>query len=428
MNPLRRGLLASAAMAATMPASLPLRAQVRVQIAGVGATQLPLALAPLRDEGTSGVPLSAIVKADLERSGLFRVSPADASLDERSSPEAAMQAGRGNDALAAGTVTKLVDGRFDIRYKLWDAAKGEVLLDRRTAVLPADLRLAAHRIADEIHQRMTGERGANATRIAYVVKNGRRYTLWVADADGEGGQAALASPEPIISPAWSPDGRRLAYVSFETQKAAVWMQDLLTGERKVIASFRGSNSAPAFSPDGTRLAVALSQDGPTQLYTMPSAGGTPQRLTSSNGIDTEPVYSPDGRFIYFVSDRGGGPQVYRVGAGGGNAERVTFSGAYNISPSISPDGKQLAYIARQGNAYQLALQDLDSGTSSVISDTQDDESPSFAPNGRLIVFATRTTGGDVLMTTTLDGKIRVPLVRVSGGADMREPAWGPFGR
>ena len=291
-----------------------------------------------------------------------------------------------------------------------------------------DLRLAAHRIADAVRERLTGERGVNATRIAYVTRAANRYTLRITDADGEGGQVALASPQPIISPAWSPDGRRLAYVSFETQKAAVWVQDVMTGERRNIASFRGSNSAPAWAPDGSRLALTLSQDGLAQLYTLPAAGGTPTRLTTSSGIDTEPVFAPDGRSIYFVSDRGGGPQIYRVAVGGGNAERITFGGAYNISPAISPDGKLLAYISRQGNAYRVALQELASGTSIVLSDTQDDESPSFAPNGRLILYATRQGGAEVLMTTTLDGKIKTPLIRVANGADMREPAWGPFGR
>jgi TolB protein len=353
--------------------------------------------------------------------------PVDLPLDELSTIDAPRWRSRGADALAAGSVTRLADGRFDVRYKLWNTVKGEQLLAQSKVVLAADLRLAAHRVADEIHEKLTGERGVNATRIAYVIKSGsRRFSLHVTDADGEGGQVALASPEPIISPAWAPDGKRLAYVSFEMQKAVVWVQDLTSGERRVLANFRGSNSAPAFSPDGQRLAVTLSQDGLAQLYTLPVAGGSPVRVTSSNGIDTEPVFSPDGRSIYFVSDRGGGPQIYRVGAGGGSPERVSFAGAYNISPAISPDGKQMAYISRQGNAYRLMLQDLEGGSPTALSETQDDESPSFAPNGRLIVYATRMQGSDVLMTTTLDGKIKTRLL--SSGADMREPAWGPYGR
>jgi TolB protein len=425
-DPLRRRLLTALGLAAAVG---PAAAQFRVEITGVGATQVPLVLGPLRDEVKSGVALSQIVRADLERSGLFRVVPPDVALDERSTIDMAQWRGRGADALVAGSVTRLVDGRFDVRYKLWDTVKGDELLGQSKVVLAADLRLAAHRVADEIHQKLTGERGVYATRIAYVVRAGRRYTLHVTDADGEGGQVALASPEPIISPAWSPDGKQLAYVSFETQKAVVWVQDLVTGERRMVASFRGSNSAPAWSPDGQRLAVTLSQDGLAQIYTMPVAGGKPERLTSSRGIDTEPVYAPDGASLYFVSDRGGGPQIYRVPASGGNVERVTFSGSYNISPAVSPDGLSLAFISRQGSAYRLMLQELGGAPSAAplaLTDTQDDESPSFAPNGRLIVYATRLQGGDVLMTTTLDGKIKTRLL--SSGADMREPAWGPFGR
>jgi TolB protein len=418
------GLLASLALGCACPAW----GQLRVDITGVGANQIPLALAAFRDESGSGVAVSQIVKADLERSGVVRTMPAEGALDERSTVDLQAWRAQGADALVAGSVTRLADGRFDVRYKLWDAVKGDELLGQSKVVLAADLRLAAHRVADEIHLKLTGERGVNATRIAYVVKAGRRHTLHVTDADGEGGQVALASPEPIISPAWSPEGRRLAYVSFETQKAVVWVQDLTTGERRMLANFRGSNSAPAWSPDGTQLAVTLSQDGLAQLYTLPASGGTPRRLTTSNGIDTEPVYAPDGRTIYFVSDRGGGPQIYRVPVGGGSAERVTFSGSYNISPAISPDGKLLAYIGRQGGGYRLMLQDLQDGTSQPLTDTQDDESPSFAPNGRLVVYATRQQGSDLLMTTTLDGKIKKPIVKTSGSADMREPAWGPFGR
>jgi len=423
----RRALLVSGAGGA-LAAAAPALAQFRVEIAGIGATQVPVALATFRDDNSAPVSVTSVLRADLERSGVVRTLPADGVADERASVDLAAWRAQAVDAVVAGSVSKLVDGRFDIRYKLWDAVKGDEMLGQSKVVLAADLRLAAHRIADEIIEKLTGVKGVNATRIAYVIKQGRRFTLQIADADGEGGQAALASPEPIISPAWAPDGRRLAYVSFETQKAAVWVQDVMTGERRNIASFRGSNSAPAWAPDGSRLALTLSQDGLAQLYTLPAAGGTPSRLTTSSGIDTEPVYAPDGRSIYFVSDRGGGPQIYRVGAGGGNAERITFSGGYNISPAISPDGKLLSYISRQGNAYRVTLQELASGTSIVLSDTQDDESPSFAPNGRLILYATRQGGAEVLMTTTLDGKIKTPLIRVANGADMREPAWGPFGR
>ena len=421
----RRWIAAGAALAAA-----PAAAQFRVEIAGVGGTQIPLAVGTLRDEDKVPVAVSQVVRANLERSGLFKLLAGPngaAGADERSAPALHEWRARGADAVVAGSVMRLADGRFDVRYKLWDAVKNEELIGASKLVPAADLRLAAHRVSDEIHQRLTGERGVYATRIAYVVRTGRRFALRVTDADGEGGQVALQSPEPIISPAWSPDGRQIAYVSFETQKASVWLQDLQSGERRLVANFRGSNSAPAFSPDGKTLAMALSREGLTQLYSMPVAGGaSPYRLTSSNAIDTEPVYSADQRFIYFVSDRGGGPQIYRMASNGGNAERVTFSGSYNISPSLSPDGRHLAYITRQGGAFKLALLELETGAVRTLTDTSDDERPSFAPNGRLIAYATRAQGADVLMTTTLDGKIKSRLV--STGSDVREPAWGPFGR
>jgi TolB protein len=424
----RRSVLCGLTAAATATAFwvAPASAQFRVDITGTGANRIPITVLPLRDEASSGVAVGQVVRADLERSGLFRSVEGVGAFDERSTPDLAAFRAKGADAVLAGSVSRLADGRFDVRYVLLDAVRSNTLLAESKVVLAADLRLAAHRIADEIHLKLTGERGVFATRMSYVVRAGKRHTLHVTDADGEGGQVALTSAEPIISPAWAPDGKRLAYVSFEDQKAVVWVQDLASGTRKRVANFKGSNSAPAWSPNGERLALTLSLDGVAQLYTLPASGGTPERLTRSSAIDTEPVYAPDGKSIYFVSDRGGGPQIYRVPASGGNAERVTFAGSYNISPAISPDGRVLAYITRQGSAYKLMSLDLASGTFAALTDTQDDESPSFAPNGRLLVYATRMQGADVLMTTTLDGKIKTRLL--SSGADMREPAWGPYAR
>ncbi len=404
----------------------PAQAQFRVEMSGVGASQVPIAIAHFRDEDRYGQTLSAIVRADLERSGLFRGVDAAEVLDEMASPAMTQWRGRAADALVGGSVTRLADGRLDVRFKLWDVVKGAELGGQSSLVAQADLRLAAHRIADYVHKKLTGQEGVFSTRIAYVTKAGKNFTLRIADADGEGGQVALNSMEPIISPAWSPDGRELAYVSFESQKAVVYVQDTSSGKRRALANFRGSNSAPAWSPDGQTLAVTLSRDGGSQLYLIGRNGDNVRRLTQSIGIDTEPAFSPDGRFVYFVSDRGGSPQIYRTAVTGGNAERITFAGSYNISPAISPDGRSLAYIARQGNVFRLHVQDLSGGASQPLSDTSDDESPSFAPNGRLIIYASRAQGRDVLMTTTLDGKIRARLVSTT--ADVREPVWGPFGR
>ena len=402
------------------------RAQFRVEISGIGATQLPLAITRFRDEDRSGQSISAIVRADLERSGAFRIVESSGVLDERSSPQYPDWRGRGADALAAGSVSRLADGRFDLRYKLWDVVRGEELLGQALAVPAADLRLAAHRMADAVQQRLTGEPGVNATRIAYVTRAANRYTLRITDADGEGGQVALASPQPIISPAWSPDGRRLAYVSFESGKAVVMVQDVISGERRSVASFRGSNSAPAWSPDGRQLAVTLSRDGLAQLYLIDLGGDSLRRLTTSNAIDTEACFAPDGQSLFFVSDRGGGPQIYRMPVAGAAPTRVSFLGNYNISPAISPDGRTLAFVNR-GKGFRVMLQPLDGSTPPLaVTDTNDDEHPSFSPNGRLLIYATRSQGRDILMTTTLDGKIRTRLL--SSGLDVREPAWGPFNR
>ncbi|HUP08148.1 MAG TPA: Tol-Pal system beta propeller repeat protein TolB [Caldimonas sp.] len=426
--PSRRSFLTMAAGLAAAGAAGPALAQFRVEISGVGATQVPIAVNRFRDEDRAPQAIAPIVRADLERSGVFRIVDANATLDETGSPSFSEWRGKGADALAAGSLTRLADGRFDVRFKLWDVVKGADLVGQSSAVPAADLRLAAHRIADTIYERLTGEKGVFSTRIAYVSKAGaNRYQLRVADADGEGGQVALSSVEPIISPSWSPDGKQLAYVSFESRKAVVYTQDVATGMRRPVANFRGSNSAPAWSPDGQSLAVTLSREGGSQLFVMSRDGSNVRRLTTSQAIDTEPVFAPDGRTLYFVSDRGGGPQVYRIPVGGGAVERVTFLGAYNVSPAISPDGKTLAFISRSGNAFRLHVQDASpGGTARALTDTTDDEHPSFAPNGRLIMYATRAQGREVLMTTTLDGKIKARLA--SAAADVREPVWGPFGR
>jgi TolB protein len=417
----RREMMALMGAAATVPAW----AQFRVEVTGVGLTQLPIAIAPFRGDAQSPQKIAAIVQADLERSGQFRaIDAAGAALDEGSRPDVTPWRQKGADSLAVGSVSHLADGRWDVRFRLWDVVRGQDLGGQSYAVAVGDLRLAAHRIADFIYEKLTGEKGVFSTRIAYVTKAGNRFNLWVADSDGENAQSALASGEPIISPAWSANGTQLAYVSFESRKPVVYVHDVATGKRRLVANFRGSNSAPAWSPDGRTLAVTLSRDGGSQLYTISPNGGEPHRLTQSAGIDTEPVYSPDGRSIYFVSDRGGAPQIYRMPAAGGNPERVTFTGSYNISPAVSPDGRWLAYISRINGAFKLQVMELGSNTVSSITDTTADESPSFAPNGRLIVYATRQNGREALMTTTLDGKIKARLA--GQGGDIREPDWGPF--
>lgn len=400
-------------------------AQFRVEVSGVGLTQLPIAVSAFRGEDAAPQKIAAIVRADLERSGQFRsIDTAGAALDEVTRPDVALWRQKGADSLVSGSVTRLVDGRYDVRFRLWDVVRGQDLGGQSFAVTQADLRLAAHRIADFTYEKLTGDKGVFSTRIAYVTKAAQRYQLWVADADGENAQSALASPEPIISPAWSPNGGLLAYVSFESRKPVVYTHDVATGKRRLIANFRGSNSAPAWSPDGRTLALTLSLGGGSQLYAIDAGGGEPRRLTQSSSIDTEPVYTPDGKSIYFVSDRGGAPQIYKMPSVGGNAERVSFSGNYNISPAISPDGRWLAYISRVSGAFKLHVMDIASGAVNAITDTSADESPSFAPNSRLIVYASQSQGRESLMTTTLDGKVKARLNGQNG--DIREPDWGPF--
>ena len=397
----RRGLLGGRAAGLTMPAL----AQFRVEIAGVGATRLPIAISDFNNESATGQPLAAIIRADLERSGQFSIVPGQSGMSETSQPQFVDWRARAADALAAGSASRLADGRFDVRYRLWDVVKGTDVGSESIPVVAGDLRLAAHKIADTIYQKLTGERGVFATRLVYVNKAGPRYSLRVADADGEGEQTVLNSPEAIISPAWSPDGNEVAYVSFESRKAVVWIQDLRTGKRRKVADFRGTNSAPSYSPNGQQLVVTLSREGGSQLYLINKDGSGAKRLTQTSAIDTEATFSP----------------------AGGNAERVTFSGNYNISPSISPDGRTMAYVTRVGGGtFKLCVMDLGSGQVQQITDTTEDESPSFAPNGKLIVYATRAGGRDVLMTTTLDGKVKAKLA-TPGVSDIREPAWGPFG-
>ena len=404
---------------------LPALAQFRVDVSGIGLNQLPIAVSAFRGEDLVTQKISSIVQADLVRSGQFRsVESASNGLDEVTRPEMSAFRQKGADSLVTGSVSRLADGRFDVRFRLWDVVRSQDLGGQSYAVTTGDLRLAAHRISDYVYEKLTGDKGAFSTRIAYVTKASQRYSLWVADADGENAQSALTSPEPIISPAWSPSGSQLAYVSFESRKPVVYLHDVVSGKRRLLANFKGSNSAPTWSPDGRILALTLSRDGGSQLFTMDANGGEPRRLSQSGSIDTEPVFTPDGKTLYFVSDRGGAPQIYKMPSSGGNAERVTFSGSYNISPAISPDGRWMAYVSRVSGAFKLHVMELANGSSASITDTSSDESPSFAPNSRLIVYATQQQGREALVTSTLDGKLKARLSGQNG--DIREPAWGPF--
>ena len=409
--------------------ALPAAAQMTIEVTGAGARQFPIAITNFPGEAALPESLTAVVRADLERSGLFRivdtstVSPVPTEPSQVRFPE---WAGRGADFLAIGMVTPAPDGRFTVRVRLIDVAKQAELGNYAYTMASNLARVTGHKAADEIYEKITGEKGFFNTKIAYVKKAGKRFDLIVADYDGRNEQSALTSNEPVISPEWSPDGNRLAYVSFENRKPQIWVHEIYSGRRTLVANFNGSNSAPAWSPDGRELAVVLTLSGVSQLYVIPATGGQPRRLATSTAIDTEPVYSPDGAFIYFTSDRGGGPQIYRIPAGGGDARRVTFKGSYNVSPKLSPDGKTLAYVSRNGGQFQVSTLDLANGQEQTLTDTVKDESPSFAPNGKMILYATEIGGRGVLAAVSSDGRGKQRLSVTA--ADAREPAWGPFAK
>ncbi len=401
------------------------QAQLSIEITGAGANRIPVAIADFPGDGVASRVITSTVRSDLERSGLFKlVDTTGSMLDENSPVNHGEWKGKGADALAAGSIGRSADGRLEARFRLYDTQKGVALGGAAYVTGNEQLRAAGHRIADYIYEKLTGEKGVFSTRIAYVVKARGQFLLQIADADGQGAATALTSTEPIISPSWSPDGSRLAYVSFEKKKPVIYVHSLASGQRHIVANFKGSNSAPAWSPDGRKLAVVLSKDGNSQLYTVNADGSGVQRLTQSGGIDTEPRYAADGGSIFFTSDRGGSPQIYQVGAGGGEARRVSFEGSYNVSPRPSPDGKSLAFITRRDGRFQLAVMDLASRQVQVLTDSYKDESPSFAPNSRMILIATEVGGRGVLSAVSSDGRIKQRLSVAAG--DVREPAWGPF--
>jgi TolB protein len=416
-------LLVRAVAVATLLTASVSHAQLRVEIAGVGAQQIPVAVAGFADESIAPQQVSAIIKADLERSGMFKVMDAGV-MSEAAPVNYGDWKSRGAEALVVGSVQRLADGRFDVRYRLLDTVKSTQLSALALAAQPQFTRVTGHKIADDIYEKLLGVRGSFATRVAYVTKVGNEYRLEVADADGEGVNVALRSNEPIISPAWSPDGTKVAYVSFENKKPVVYVQNLVTRQRTVVANFKGSNSAPSWSPDGSRIAIALARNGLTQVYTVNADGSNLQRLTNTDGIDTEPQFSADGQYIYFTSDRSGGPQIYRMPANGGNAQRVTFNGSYNISPRVSPDGKTLAYISRRDGRFQLYVLDLSNSQELRLSDTTKDESPSFSPNGKYIMYATESGRRGTLAVASVDGRVKQRVTTQAG--DIREPSWGPF--
>ncbi len=413
-------------------------AQLRIEIRRGVERPVPMAVVPFAWEG-SGVAapfaVSDLVTTDLAQSGRFDTMavrdmvsrpslPADVDFQDWQIVDV--------DYLVIGRVLEDGPGRYTIIFQLFNVLRGEQIVGYRLTATADELRVASHRISDMIFEELTGIRGVFGTQIAYVSEqlegDERRFRLIVSDADGANAQIIADSPEPLMSPAWSPDGRKLAYVSFEGAQSSIYVQTLRTGTRDRVSARAGVNGAPVFSPDGRRLALTLSRDqGNLDIYMLDLTNQVLTRLTQHSAIDTEAVWAPDGESIFFTSDRAGGPQIYRVPArAGARAERVTFEGSYNARPRVSPEGDRLAVVHEDRANYRIALVDPDTGLTQVLSAGSLDESPSFAPNGALIIYATQEGGRGVLASVSTDGRIHQQIASVEG--QVREPVWSPFPR
>ncbi|MBV1898773.1 MAG: Tol-Pal system beta propeller repeat protein TolB [Cycloclasticus sp.] len=408
---------------------------LRIEITqGVSSAQ-PIVIVPFSSEQVIGglpVDIAQIVSDDLARSGRFKPLPRTDMLNKPSSAEQVNfrnWQSLGQDNLVIGRVTPTANGMLTVQFQLFDVYKGEQLTGFSIPANTANLRGVAHRISDLIYENLTGQQGAFSTRMAYVTSmmgaNGKQeYKIQVADADGYGAKTIVTSTEPLMSPSWSPRGDKISYVSYEGRRSSIYTQTLRTGQREKLRSFKGINGAPSWSPDGSQLALTLSKDGSADIYIYNVITRSFRRLTRSYAIDTESDWSPDGRHIIFTSDRGGKPQIYRISASGGQAARVTFEGSYNARASYSPDGKYIVMVHRVNGQYRIATLDLKSGFTNILTNGSLDESPSYAPNGSMILYSTNDGLKSILAAVSSDGKVRQKL-RLQEG-EVREPAWSPF--
>ena len=398
-------------------------AVLNIEIIGAGEHQIPIAIVPFGGDSKLAQTINEVIAGDLQRSGLFRlVDLAGKSPHELAEVRYPDWQVRGADALAIGTVAQ-TNGRIEARFRLLDVVKQAELAGQSVAASTEQLRAVGHRVADLIYEKLTGDQGVFSTRIAFVNRQGPKFSLIVADSDGYNEQTVLAQSEPIMSPTWSPDGSHLAYVSFETGHAAIYVQSLYNNRRTLLANFRGSNSAPAWSPDGKQLAIVLTRDGSSQIYLIRPDGSGVRRITFSGVIDTEPNFSPDGKFLLFTSDRGGSAQIYRMPAEGGAEQRMTFGQGNNFSPRYSPDGKSFVYAHFTNGKFYIAAQDFQTGQVEILTAGGWEKKPSFAPNGKLILFASEARGRGILATVSSDGRVQQHMFTQHG--DAREPVWGP---
>jgi len=431
-----RGLMWTAALIACLVSVGPAaRAELQIEITSGVRDPVPIAIVPFghAEAAAADTDIADIVQHDLEGSGRFRALPRErmpatpSRADEVASPS---WRAVGSDYVVVGRTTALANGSVAVDYELVNTLTGARLATQRFSGTPGAMRNAAHRVSDAIYLKILGVRGAFATRIAYVAVQGeaptQRYQLIVADADGANQHMILESRFPLMSPAWSPDGQWLAYVSFETKHAAVYVQLVRTGERRQVSARAGINGAPAWSPDGQKLALTLGGGGGNpDIYVLDLASQDLTRVTDDPAIDTEPEWAPDGKSLFFTSDRAGSPQIYRIGASAGSRpKRITFAGNYNARPRVSPDGSQLAMVTLDNGDYRIAVQDLASGTVRVLSHGHLDESPSFAPNGATLIYSEREGSRGSLATVATDGLTGLRLKASQG--EVREPAWGPF--